>query len=117
MPGVRRLTLATGAICRLNSMRATRARDPRHQVGVEAGTDASVLAPAPVDEREQDAVQVVVEAPSSPSSVWPGHRSADGGLARICSGTPRHSATARSWLLYRSPIGWMAAAMSPCRVP
>ena len=35
----------------------------------------------------------------------------------IWAGTPSSLATARSWLLYRSPMGWMAAAMSPCRVP
>ena len=32
------------------------------------------------------------------------------------SGTPSSVATARSWLLYRSPMGWIAAAMSPWRV-
>jgi len=36
---------------------------------------------------------------------------------RISSGTPRWVATPRSWVLYRSPIGAKAAAMSPNRVP
>ena len=51
--------------------------------------------------------------PASVSSVWPGHRSADGALRMIASGTPIAADSWRTWLLYRSPIGLNAHAESP----
>ena len=50
---------------------------------------------------------------ASASSVWPGQRSADGALRMIASGTPSASAIWRIWLLYKSPIGLNAQALSP----
>ncbi len=91
---------------------------PSDERFVQAGPDASVHRPSPVDHREQDPVQVVVcrrparlhrsgPATGRPMAPWP----------RSPAGTPSSAATARSWLLYRSPMGWMAAAMSPWSVP
>ena len=48
-----------------------------------------------------------------PWPVWPGHRSAEGGLEISGSGTPSAAESSRTCVLYRSPIGLSAQAASP----
>jgi len=55
--------------------------------------------------------QIVRKAPSA--DLWPGQRSAEGALRMMRSGTSRAVAICRTWLLYRSPIGANAEALSP----
>ena len=88
--------------------------DALHHRPVEAQRHDLVDRAPLVDPPEQEPVQLrVARSPTSVSSVWPGHRSADGALRMIASGTPIAADSCRTWLLYRSPMGLNAQAESP----
>ena len=113
MPAVRGPTLAMGGIWRLNSAPAT-IRSTRSTIArSNPSSTTSSMDRRPSTSRNRMRSMVAYEKPTSVSSVWPGHRSAEGALRMTASGTPTATDSCRTCDLYRSAMGANAQALSP----
>jgi len=63
-----------------------------------------------VDQQKEQLVHLGIGKTQLAFIVCPSHRSAEGGLATISSGTPIARESWRTWVLYRSPNGFRAQA-------